>query len=68
MVLDFPDRVKMIREFVATIDNAGSGRFATAESRNGMPLEVGYFRTQHISAKTAEQALQAVMSKAGRAP
>ena len=40
VVLDFPDRVKMIREFVATIDNAGSGRFASAESRNGMPLEV----------------------------
>ena len=66
VVLDFPDRVKMIREFVATLDNAGSGRFASAESRNGMPLEVGYFRTQHISAKTAEQALQAVLSKDGR--
>jgi general secretion pathway protein D len=67
VVLDFPDRVKMIRDFVATIDNAGSGRFASAESRNGMPLEVLYYRTQHISAKSAEQALQAVMSKAGRA-
>jgi general secretion pathway protein D len=67
VVLDFPDRVKMIREFVATIDNAGSGRFASAESRNGMPLEVLYYRTQHISAKTAEQALQAVLSKAGKA-
>src|SRR4029079_4911408 len=67
VVLDFPDRVKMIRDFVTTIDNAGSGRFATAESRNGMALEVGYFRTQHISAKTAEHALQAVMSKSGRA-
>jgi general secretion pathway protein D len=67
VVLDFPDRVKMIRDFVSTLDTAGSGRFASAESRNGMPLEVGYFRTQHISAKTAEQALQAVLSKAGRA-
>lgn len=67
VVLDFPDRVKMIRDFVATIDNAGSGRFASAESRNGMPLEVLYYRTQHISAKSAEQALQSVMSKAGRA-
>ena len=34
--------------------------------RNGVPLEVGYFRTQHISAKTAETALQAVLSKEGR--
>jgi general secretion pathway protein D len=67
VVLDFPDRVKMIRDFVTTLDTAGTGRFASAESRNGMPLEVGYFRTQHISAKTAEQALQAVLSKAGKA-
>jgi general secretion pathway protein D len=67
VVLDFPDRVKMIREFVATIDNAGTGRFATAESRNGMALEVLTYRTQYISAKSAEQTLQAVMSKAGRA-
>ena len=66
VVLDFPDRVKMIREFVATLETAGSGRFPSAESRNGVPLEVGYFRTQHISAKTAEQALQAVLSKEGR--
>src|SRR4051812_42248668 len=67
VVLDFPDRVKMIREFVATIDNAGSGRFASAESRNGMPLEVLTYRTQYITAKSAEQTLQAVLSKAGRA-
>lgn len=67
VVLDFPDRVKMIRDFVATLDGAGSGRFASAESRNGVPLEVGCFRTQHISAKSAEQALQAVLSKAGKA-
>ncbi len=67
VVLDFPDRVKMIRDFVATLDGAGSGRFASAESRNGVPLEVGYFRTQYISAKSAEQALLTVMSKSGRA-
>ena len=66
VVLDFPDRVKMIREFVATLDNAGSGRFPSAENRNGVPLEVGFFRTQHIAAKTAETALQAVLSKEGR--
>jgi len=29
VVLDFPDRVKMIRDFIATLDNAGSGRFAS---------------------------------------
>jgi len=66
VVLDFPDRIQMIREFVKTLDNAGGGRFASAEARNGVALEVGYFRTQHISAKTAEQALQAILSKEGR--
>ena len=66
VVLDFPDRVNMIREFVKTLESAGSGRFPSAENRNGIPLEVGYFRTQHISAKTAEIALQAVLSKEGR--
>jgi len=61
VVLDFPDRVKMIREFVASIDRASNGGV-----RAGEPLEVGYFRTQHISAKVAEEALQAVLSKEGR--
>jgi general secretion pathway protein D len=66
VVLDFPDRVKMIRDFIDRLENAGSGRFPSAENRNGIPLEVGYFRTQHITAKTAEQALNAVLSKEGR--
>ena len=66
VVLDFPDRVNMIREFVKTLETAGTGRFPSAENRNGVPLEVGYFRTQHISAKTGEIALQAVLSKEGR--
>jgi general secretion pathway protein D len=65
VVLDFPDRVKMIREFVAAVDGA-SGGFTTADSRNGQPLEVGHFRTQYITARAAEQALQAVLSKDGR--
>ncbi len=66
VVLDFPDRVKMIREFVKTLDGAGNGRFPTAGNRGNGGLEVGYFRTQHIAAKTAEQALQAVLSKVGK--
>lgn len=63
VVLDFPDRVKMIREFVDRIDNAGSGG---GENRNGAMLDVGYFRTQYITAKTAEQAILPIMSKAGK--
>lgn len=66
VVLDFPDRVEMIREFVSSIEGASNGRFATADNRQGLPLEVAYFRTQHISARTAEQALAAVLSKDGR--
>ncbi|MCC7085325.1 MAG: type II secretion system protein GspD [Pirellulales bacterium] len=66
VVLDFPDRIRMIRDFVSTLENAGSGRFPSAENRDGTPMEVGYFRTQHIPAKTAETALSAVMSKEGR--
>src|SRR3972149_423845 len=66
VVLDFPDRVEMIREFVRSIDGAPRAGLAGGGARAGQPLEVGYFRTQHIAAKTAEDALQAVMSKEGR--
>jgi general secretion pathway protein D len=66
VVLDFPDRIKMIREFVAAIDSASSGRFASPDGRTGVPLEVGYFRTQHISARTAELVIQTILSKDGR--
>jgi general secretion pathway protein D len=65
VVLDFPDRVEMIRRFVASNDG-GSGEFGNPASRLGAPLEVAYFRTQHITARAAEQALQAVLSKDGR--
>jgi general secretion pathway protein D len=66
VVLDFPDRVKMIREFVAAIESASSGRFSSPDGRSGLPLEVGYFRTQHISARTAELVIQTILSKDGR--
>ncbi len=67
VVLDFPDRVKMIREFVKTLESAGGGgHFATAENRTNGGLDVGYFRTQHIAIKTAEQAILPVMSKVGK--
>ncbi len=66
VVLDFPDRVKMIREFVAALDSASSGRFASPDSRNGVPLEVGYFRTQHITARTAEAVHSSRAQQGGR--
>ncbi len=66
VVLDFPDRVQMVREFVKSLDDNGNRRFAAPGSQSGMPLEVGYFHTQYITAKSAEQALSAVLSKSGR--
>lgn len=66
LVLDFPDRVEMIREFVHTIESVNSGRFASADGRTGLPLEVAYFRTQHIPARAAEQVLQGILSSDGR--
>jgi general secretion pathway protein D len=65
VVLDFPDRVEMIRRFVAS-NEGGGGEFGDPGARIGAPLEVAYFRTQHIAARTAEQALQTVLSKDGR--
>lgn len=65
VVLDFPDRVKMIREFVTTIDQATRSSQAGG-ARAGQPLDVGHFHTQHVPAKAAEEALQAVLSKDGR--
>jgi hypothetical protein len=64
VVLDFPDRVKMIRDFVASLDSSTGG--VGGLTGPGQPMEVGYFRTQHISVKSAEDALQAVLSKEGR--
>ncbi|HJQ81299.1 MAG TPA: hypothetical protein VJ828_15165 [Lacipirellulaceae bacterium] len=66
VVLDFPDRVQMIRQFVSAIDGASDRRFSSDENRQGIPLEVGYFRTQYITARAAEQVLQTVLSKDGR--
>jgi len=66
VVLDFPDRVEMIRQFVAAIDGASGGGWTTAGGRQNQPLEVAHFRTQFISARSAEMALHAVISGDGR--
>jgi general secretion pathway protein D len=65
VVLDFPDRVQMVRDFVATLDGVAGDRFS-AGSQSGQPLDVGYFQTQHIPAAAAKEALIAVLSKSGR--
>ncbi len=66
VVLDFPDRVKMIREFISTIDGAEGMQLGSPTRGPGRPLDVAYFRTQYIPARSAEEALQAVISKSGR--
>jgi general secretion pathway protein D len=66
VVLDFPDRVQMVRRFVRTLEQEEDGRVGAPGSQRGLPLEVAYFHTQYITAKAAEQALVAVLSKSGR--
>jgi general secretion pathway protein D len=66
MVLDYPDRVEMIRNFVSSIDGTSRVNMGVSRSSVGQPLEVGYFRTQFIPARAASEALQAVISKEGR--
>lgn len=66
-VLDFPDRVKMIREFAKSVDDAA--RVASGGAPVGMgpqPLEVAYLKPQFVSAEAARSALEAVASPVGR--
>jgi general secretion pathway protein D len=66
VVLDFPYQVQLVRNFVRSLEGDTEDQFSSADGRAGRPLEVGYFKTQHITAKAAEQALAAVLSKSGR--
>ena len=67
IVVDFPDRVKKIRELATKIDAASVGQLGTLDA-NGMPrpLKVMYRHLQFISAVKATAALDAVLSNAGR--
>lgn len=72
-VLDFPDRVKMIREFVASIDAASSGRpTATNGADPADPLvgpealSVAYLKAQFVPAERAQVILETVLSPLGR--
>lgn len=69
-VLDFPDRVKMISDFAASVDIAA--RRATGEVRGAavglgpQQLQVAYLKTHFIEAEAAERLLKAVLSPVGR--
>ncbi|MEM8864815.1 MAG: hypothetical protein AAGF31_04645, partial [Planctomycetota bacterium] len=69
-VLDFPDRVKMIREFALSVDAAARRASGTARGAAlGMgpeELQVAYLKTHYIDAASAEPVLRTVLSSAGR--
>jgi len=66
VVVDFADRVAIVRDFVAKMDAAAS------EARGGVPaesfkkLDVAYFHTQYIPVENARMPLEAVLSQVGR--
>ncbi len=67
-VLDFPDRVQMIREFVTTIDAAARGEVASGAVVTGpRQLEVSYFRIHFIDVEQARLLLTPVLSQFGKA-
>ena len=66
-VLDFPDRVKMIRDFVASVDDAA--RLAAGGAPIGAgpaQLKVAYLKTHYVAALDAVPVLQTVLSPSGR--
>jgi general secretion pathway protein D len=67
VVVDYPRQVQLVRSFVRSLEgDGGEDELDAPGVGRGSLLEVGYFKTHHITAKTAEQALAAVMSKSGR--
>ncbi len=66
-VLDFPDRVRMIRQFVATVDAAARRAAGGAPLGEGpQELQVAYLKTHYINSQSAADMLQAILSPAGR--
>ena len=66
IVIDFPERVKMIRDLVDSIDAASGGPGMLDASGKPKPLQVGYFHTQYIPVASAKQVLAAVIGPVGR--
>ena len=67
LVVDFPDQIEKIRELIIQVDRATRG----IGSPGGSPLapqqlEVAYFRTHYVPAVQAAQAIDVVLSSAGR--
>lgn len=65
-VLDFPDRVAMIREFVANID-ANSKPTVTGETPETQPMAIAYFAPDYVDPVSVKGAIEVVLSKDGKA-
>lgn len=67
-VLDFPDRVKMIREFIVNMDNATLGESSGGDEIGvgPRPLEVAYLKTHFVPITHARAVLQSVLSPVGK--
>ena len=66
-VLDFADRVAMIREFIANIDaNSKPPADSVLSDLPPEPLSVAHFSTQYVSPADAKEALEVVLSKEGK--
>lgn len=66
IVVDFPERVQMIRNLVRSIDAASSGPGMLDASGRPKQLEVGYFHTQYVSIADAKKVLATVLGPVGR--
>lgn len=66
IVIDFPERVQMIRDLVASVDSASGGPGMLDGMGRPKPLEVAYFHTQYISAADAKKVLATVLGPVGR--
>ena len=66
-VLDFPDRVAMVREFASSID-AHSKPLANASKGNieEEPKAIAYFAPEFIDPISAKEAIESVLSKEGK--
>ncbi|WP_197526446.1 type II secretion system protein GspD [Botrimarina colliarenosi] len=64
LVVDFADRVEMIRELVQQLDAASRG--VGVAGGGPKQLEVAYFRTHYISAVQASTAIDVILSADGR--
>lgn len=67
MVLDFPERVARVRQFVEELDAAAGQAVGEQQSGVGGPPEVVQFAPQHVAASSLLQAVEATLGGEGKA-